>query len=195
MDLASRDYILVLDSSGSMTEKDGMSKSRWERIKETTGAIVNKLVELDDDGITVYRFASSFNKFENVKDDSSVKAIFAKDPIGSTTLAPVLTDIFKDFFAKRTKALTVFVITDGAANDPKDICREIISATKKMEADEELSLEFLQIGKDTSAKEFLRKLDDDLQGMGAKFDIVDTKTMDDLENSTIEEIIIASIND
>jgi hypothetical protein len=195
MDLSSRDYILVLDSSGSMGNQDGTSKSRWDRIKETTHAVVKKLVELDDDGITVYSFASSFKKFENVKDQDSIDAIFKKDPIGSTVLAPVLKDIFGDFFKNRKKPLTVFVITDGEAEDRNETCKEIIAATKKMEADEELSLEFLQVGKDPAAKEFLRKLDDDLEKADAKFDIIDTKTMDELENSTIEEIIIASIND
>lgn len=195
MDLSSRDYILVLDSSGSMSSTDGGSKSRWDRMKETTLAVVKKLTELDDDGISVYSFSSSFKKFENVKDQDSVNAIFKKDPIGSTVLAPVLKDIFKDFFANRKKPLTVFVITDGEAEDKNDIVKEIIGATKKMEADEELSLEFIQIGKDSGAKEFLRKLDDDMEKAGAKFDIVDTKTMDELENSSIEEVIIASIND
>jgi hypothetical protein len=38
-------------------------------------------------------------------------------------------------------------------------------------------------------------LDDELQTAGAKFDIVDTITLDDMENSTLAEVLLNAIND
>ena len=38
-------------------------------------------------------------------------------------------------------------------------------------------------------------LDDELQGVGAKFDIVDTITMEDMEDFTLTEVLLNAITD
>jgi hypothetical protein len=38
-------------------------------------------------------------------------------------------------------------------------------------------------------------LDEQLQGLGAKFDIVDTVTFDDMENLTLAEVLLNAIVD
>jgi hypothetical protein len=70
-----------------------------------------------------------------------------------------------------------FIINvDGQPNDRNSVKTTIIEATKKLSSQEELSITFIQIGNDSSAGDFLESLDDDLESMGAKFDIVDAGT-------------------
>jgi hypothetical protein len=64
-----------------------------------------------------------------------------------------------------------------------------------MERDEELAVSFIQIGKDAGATRFLKALDDELTRAGAKFDIVDTITLDDMEDLSIAEILMNAIED
>lgn len=55
--LMNRDYVLVIDKSGSMSETDcPAGKSRWDYAKESTLAISQKLAEFDPDGISIYTF-------------------------------------------------------------------------------------------------------------------------------------------
>jgi hypothetical protein len=71
----------------------------------------------------------------------------------------------------------------------------IIEASRKMERDEELALSLIQVGNDSSATRFLKALDDELQGAGAKFDIVDTITLEDMEGFTLTEVLMNAISD
>jgi hypothetical protein len=41
----------------------------------------------------------------------------------------------------------------------------------------------------------LKVLDDELQSAGAKFDLVDTITLDDMENFSLTEVLLNAIND
>jgi hypothetical protein len=71
----------------------------------------------------------------------------------------------------------------------------ILDATQKLDRDEELAISFIQVGIDETATKFLKILDDDLGRAGAKFDIVDTITMDDMEDLTLKEVLLSAIND
>ena len=71
----------------------------------------------------------------------------------------------------------------------------IIEASRRLDKDEELAISFIQIGTDAQATKFLKILDDDLQIAGAKFDIVDTVTMDDMEEMTLREVLLNAIVD
>ncbi len=73
--------------------------------------------------------------------------------------------------------------------------RVIVDATKKMDADEEIAVSFIQAGDDPGARAFLESLDNDLQGQGAKFDIVDTKNEAEMDNLSLEDILVAAVTD
>ena len=75
-DLSKRDYVLVIDKSGSMSEKDcAGGKSRWAYCSESAYALATKMQEFDDDGIDIYLFSSSFKKYPNTTPDK-IKDIF-----------------------------------------------------------------------------------------------------------------------
>lgn len=202
--LKERDYVLLLDKSGSMAEQDGDKNgtSRWNAAKESTLALANKITELDPDGITVYPFASSFKKYENTT-AAKVKDIFNEnEPLGGTVLAPVLKDVFADYLSRKKQGKTkthgemVLVVTDGCPQDEDQVAKEIVAFGNKLDnADAEYGISFIQIGRDSHASQFLKRLDDDLTKQGAKYDIVDTKTFEEMETIGLTETLIAALND
>jgi hypothetical protein len=200
--LDQRDFTLIIDKSGSMSIKDGLGgKSRWSSMQESTLALASKCEENDPDGITVYTFSGRFKRYENVT-SSKVEQIFTEnEPLGSTNLAGVLEDSVNNYFGRKTSGQTkpngeiIVVVTDGEPDDRKAVMRVIIEASRRMDKDEELSISFIQIGNDTEATRFLKALDDEMKTVGAKFDIVDTITIDDMENSTLTEVLLNAIAD
>jgi uncharacterized protein with von Willebrand factor type A (vWA) domain len=199
--LAQRDYTLIIDKSGSMyTADQAGGKSRWATIQESTIALAHKCESLDPDGITVYVFSGRFKRFDKVT-AAKVDQIFQEnEPSGSTNLAGVLQDAVNQYFAKKAKGEatageTIVVVTDGEPDDRRAVFEVIIKASQQMDKDEELAISFIQIGKDTQATRFLKALDDDLQGVGAKFDIVDVVTIDDMEDMTLTEVLMNAIAD
>jgi hypothetical protein len=87
------------------------------------------------------------------------------------------------------------VITDGEPDDRKGVMVAIVEASQQMERDEELGISMIQVGNDPTATQFLKALDDQLQGVGAKFDICDAITMDDMADLSLSEVLLNAIND
>jgi len=200
--LENRDYTLIIDKSGSMSIKDQPNgKSRWDIMQESTLAIASKCEELDPDGITVYLFSGKFRRYDNVTSNKVAQIFQENDPSGRTDLASVLADATNNYFQRKaagqTKANgeTLVVVTDGEPDDRKSVMKVIIETSRRMERDEELAITFIQVGTDTQATKFLKILDDELQSAGAKFDIVDTVTMDDMEDMTLREVLLNAIID
>jgi len=197
-----RDYTLILDKSGSMSTPDQASgKSRWESAQESTLALARKCEQFDPDGITVYTFSSRFKRYDDVTTAKVEQIFLENEPIGTTNLAAVLTDATNSYFQRKaagqSKPLgeTILVITDGEPDDRKAVMEVIIEATRRMEQDSELAISFIQIGNDSSATKFLKALDDQLQGVGAKFDICDTVTIDDMADMSLAEVLTSAIED
>ncbi|TAF37172.1 MAG: VWA domain-containing protein [Oscillatoriales cyanobacterium] len=177
--LQNRDYTIIIDKSGSMYTKDQMGgKSRWALMQESTIALANKCEELDPDGITVYVFSGRFKRYENVTSAKVVQIFQENEPSGTTNLAAVLLDSLNSYFQRKASGKTklngetILVVTDGEPDD-----------------------RFIQVGNAPEATKFLKILDDELQSAGAKFDIVDTVTMDDIEGMTLTEVLLNAITD
>jgi vWA found in TerF C terminus len=200
--LDNRDYTLIIDKSGSMSTKDKPGgASRWQIMQESALALAHKCEELDPDGITIYLFSGKFKRYDNVT-AAKVTTIFQEnDPSGRTDLAGVLTDAFTNYFNRKAKGQTakngelILVVTDGEPDDRKAVMQVILDATQKLDRDEELAISFIQVGIDAAATQFLKILDDDLGKAGAKFDIVDTMTMNDMEDLTLKEVLLSAIGD
>ncbi len=200
--LENRDYTLIIDKSGSMSTKDKPGgSSRWQIMQESALALAHKCEELDPDGITFYLFSGKFKRYDNVT-AAKVTTIFQEnDPSGRTDLASVLKDAIDNYSQRKssgqsaTNGEMILVVTDGEPDDRKAVVKVIIDATQKLDRDEELAISFIQVGADATATAFLKILDDDLGKAGAKFDIVDTITMDDMEDLTLKEVLLSAIND
>ncbi|NJK69753.1 MAG: VWA domain-containing protein [Microcoleus sp. CSU_2_2] len=200
--LLNRDYTIIIDKSGSMYTKDQMGgKSRWALMQESTIALAHKCEELDPDGMTVYLFSGRFKRYDNVTAARVAQVFQENEPSGTTNLAAVLQDALNNYFQRKASGETkqngetILVVTDGEPDDRKDVMKAIIDASRKIDRDEELAISFIQVGNAPEATKFLKILDDELQSAGAKFDIVDTVTMDDMEGMTLTEVLLNAITD
>ncbi|MBD2013712.1 VWA domain-containing protein [Microcoleus sp. FACHB-53] len=200
--LQQRDYTLIIDKSGSMATRDQLgNKSRWETMQESSLALASKCEEFDPDGITVYLFSGRFKRYDNVTTNKVTQVFKENEPSGRTDLASVLQDATSNYFQRKAAGQTkpngetILVVTDGEPDDRKAVMKVIIETSRRMERDEELAISFIQVGTDAQATKFLKILDDELQSAGAKFDIVDTVTMEDMEDMTLTEVLLNAITD
>jgi hypothetical protein len=196
-----RDYTLIIDKSGSMSTADQKSgKTRWDIAQESTMALARKCEQFDPDGITVYLFSGKFRRYDNVTSDKVTQIYQENEPMGRTDLASVLQDAVDNYFQRKTakqskSGETILVVTDGEPDDRKAVMRVIIDASRQLDRDEELAISLVQVGNDKTATQFLKALDDQLEGAGAKFDIVDTVTIEDMEEMTLTEVLLNAIQD
>ncbi|MBE9213193.1 VWA domain-containing protein [Plectonema cf. radiosum LEGE 06105] len=197
-----RDYTLIIDKSGSMSTPDQAGgRSRWQIMQESTLALARKCEQLDPDGMTVYLFSGKFKRYDDVTSDKIAQIFMENDPAGTTNLAAVLKDATDNYFKRKAAGQTkpngetILVVTDGEPDDRKAVFEVIINASRQMEKDEELAISIVQVGSDAQASKFLKALDDQMESIGAKFDICDTVTLDDMEDMTLAEILTNAITD
>lgn len=200
--LMNRDYYVVIDKSGSMSETDTANgKSRWDYCQESTIALSKKLNEFDPDGITVVPFSSNPKMYPNTTPDK-VKDVFKENwPSGGTNLAAALQVCFDDYIDQKKKktqkanGIMIVCVTDGVPDDEDAVAKAIVKFTKFIDHDDEAGISFLQVGRDAHARDYLKRLDDHLESEGAKFDIVNAKTVDDLENVSLIDAMIAALDE
>lgn len=198
INLANLQVIVLLDMSGSMSANSDTpsKKSRWEHAKETIAGIVTEVGKHDDDGITIIPFNASHRVLDNVKAESFNEQLKAINPGGGTALVgPLKEALGLAEKCWKEKQAFIVVLTDGEPNDRAAVPKVIIDAANKMERDEQCAILFARVGQDSEAKKFLDALDNDLQSQGAKFDIVDTKDLDDLIGKPIQDIVDEAFND
>jgi uncharacterized protein YegL len=176
-------------------------RTRWETVQESTLAIARKCEQFDPDGLTVYVFAGRFKRYENVTSAKVAQIFQENDPSGTTDLASVLQDATGQYLQRKRlgqakpQGETILVVTDGEPDDRKAVMQVVINATQHMDRDEELAISFVQVGADSQATRFLTLLDDELQSVGAKFDICDTITIDGLEDTSLTDVLLNAILD
>ncbi|WP_353258194.1 vWA domain-containing protein [Prochlorothrix hollandica] len=200
--MQNRDYTLIIDKSGSMSVADqGGGLTRWQAAQESTLALARKCEQLDPDGITVYTFSSRFKRYDNVTAAKVEQIFLENDPVGRTDLAAVLQDATQNFLNRKNspgwdkEGEIILVITDGEPDDQRAVIEVILQTTHRLDRDEELGISFIQVGNDPSARQFLKALDDQLEEVGAKFDICDTITMDDMADMSLVEVLMNAIED
>ncbi len=200
--IENRDYTLMIDKSSSMATSDQADgKTRWEIAQESTLALAQKCEQIDSDGITIYLFSGRFRRYDNVTSEKVSKIYAENEPMGRTDLATVLQDALDNYFQRKANGQTksngetLLIMTDGEPTDRKAVIRLIIDAANQIERDEELALSLIQVGTDPKATEFLKALDDQLQTAGAKFDIVDTITVEDMKGMSLTDVLLNAITD
>jgi Mg-chelatase subunit ChlD len=193
--LSEYDFIVVIDTSGSMGSpvKAGNPRTRWDAMQESVGVFVRDIEKFDSDGIDVVQLGSGVKSWQGVT-SAKVDEMFASlSPRGSTPLAEALTEALK-LAGKSNKKDFIIVFTDGVPDDQAAAAKVIVDASHKQETDDALTILFVQVGDDAGAAAYLTKLDDNLKG--AKFDIVDAKTMAQAEQfSTTADLVLAAITD
>lgn len=194
--LSEFNFIIAIDTSGSMGEpvKAGSKISRWEAVQESAMTLIRDVEQYDDDGLGLVLFGGSkITGFDSVTTDKFREIFATRSPRGSTPLAQALQEAVNLANSGRKPAVIV-VFTDGVPDSKSDAVDVITRASNARESDEDLTFLFIQVGDDASAKQYLETLDNDLKG--CKFDIVDVKTVDQVDafDSTAELILNALVD-
>lgn len=195
------DIVVAIDKSASMGTTDCKGgRSRWAFAQEGTFGLATEAAKFDANGIDVVVFNDRHKIYEGVTPDKVAQVFAENSPSGGTETADMLKFLFDRYnkakAAGSAKPTIIQVITDGAPSDKEAVKRVIIEQTKKQETDEELSVQFIQFGSDAGATAFLRELDDNLTAKGAKFDIVDAKTYDEVvQFDSLSDLLLAAVDD
>jgi Mg-chelatase subunit ChlD len=192
--LSEFDFIVVADTSGSMAEvnKAGGSTTRWNAMQESIRTLIRDLSQIDTDGIGMVQLGGNIQSWENVNEENALAIFKDLSPRGGTPLAEALTKAFS-MAGKSPKKDMIVVYTDGVPDDAKAVELVIKNQANSQAADEDLTILFVQVGDDASATRFLQGLDDNLKG--AKFDIVDAKTVAEVDAfASTAELLLAAID-
>ncbi len=199
--LQERDYTLIIDKSEKMSQKRTQSQSDlWSVVKETTVALASECERFDFDGLTLYLYADDFERFLGLS-TTQLKEILERTLLsGTAKLSTVLNHSISQYFYRRSVGLSkpqgeTFIVITSEVVDREEVQQTIIKASQQMLQDEEIGISFIQVGKDADTTKFLKLLDDDLQEMGAKFDLCDTVILENIEPSLLFEVLLNALID
>jgi uncharacterized protein YegL len=219
--IADYDVIVFIDSSKSMGKTlsgetqwtpnpvaelpSGVppNESRWQWCSEQTESLSKELrqalSEPVKDQFRVVLFNDRYKVFKDV-DMASVPTFFASNrPAGNTNANDALRSQLHEYFAARAhsdhvKPLLVAMITDGCPDDPWALRQTIIDATKRMNDPGEIAITFLQVGVDPKATRYLRELDNNLVREKARYDIVTTKSFEELSKAGLAQALVDAVH-
>ncbi|KAI9064812.1 hypothetical protein FKP32DRAFT_1568950 [Trametes sanguinea] len=198
--------VIIVDDSGSMRG------ALWEEARDALATLADVAAKYDSDGIDLV-FLNSTKRGLNLKDSAQVQRIFnSVDPRGATPIGEKLEELLLFYMksldaanesggltaVKKIKPVNYIVITDGAPTD--DPASVIAAAAKRLDDGQyplsQVGIQFVQIGNNRAATEYLRTLDDELQGVYRVRDIVDTTPYlgGRLSADTIIKILLGGIN-
>lgn len=183
-----RDYTIIVDRSASMK-----LKGRWKEAEAACQALCEATVKADADGMTLYFFSShsktskgetpSFTKYEDITTGAEIMEQFTSktnEPHGGTDLVTVLKDALPP---PGSKPASILVITDGSPDDKDAVAVLIKDTANALKTPTDLFLTILQVGDDAKGDEYLIELDEGLDKLGCKIDIVDV-----LGHKALEEV-------
>ncbi|KAJ8474623.1 hypothetical protein ONZ45_g15888 [Pleurotus djamor] len=184
----------------------------YKAARKAMAELASVAAKYDSDGITVH-FLNSPAVGTNLKSSNEVKRLFdaqqltSGTPIGGTLWKIVTTYLAKLDAAKASKQgetspatvvkpLNLIVITDGAPTD--DLESVIVAIAKELDSRSlpvaTLGVQFVQIGDDLSATQFLENLDDNLRKQYDIRDIVDTTVAEKGQKLDLIKVLIGGIN-
>lgn len=178
-------FIFGIDVSGSMATHDCPGNmQRIDYLKEKVKQFAGEASKYDDDGIDIITFGHKLTLNQNITADNAASIIdkLHADEMSTDTAALIRKayELHKQHSYDRT---TLFVATDGEPSDREAVKKAIIDITNDVKDAGEFNISFLTVGViNDGLRQFLTALDDDLQG--AKYDIVDVKSLEDVDFMT-----------
>lgn len=174
-------FIFGLDVSGSMSTNDcpgGLS--RIEYAKEKAIQFAGEASKYDTDGIDVITFGHQLKQFNGVTGEKAGEIIGKlKADEAATDTAALIRAAWKLHKDAQKEQTVLFIVTDGDPSDKQAVKQAIIDITNAVTDEREFNISFLTVGHiSSSLSAYLTSLDDDLKG--AKYDIVDVKTLEEV---------------
>jgi hypothetical protein len=205
--LQDRDYIVIIaETMGSQAVNPPRFAQRWSKVRVAIETLIQTCQQLDPDGITLYVSEQSseiaaFKKYEQVKADQLNDILKAEKPPETLELGTVLKTALEDYFERRTagqlkpQGEVILLLLDGEPRDRMAVAKLIKQATQKLESDRDLRIGLVQIGEDPIAQGYMQALDENLQAAGAKFDIVSTHLIDEIQPESFTQFLMQILAD
>lgn len=197
-----RQYVIIVDKSGSMGERDGEG-TRWDSARKAVENMIDVIFTYDiDHSVPLYLFDTNPIFIGEVTKPGQVLKVFREyHPGGTTGLGKVLKMALETYAGTNrpnyevVPGTTFIVLLDGGADDPEEVYNVL-----KYYADPnngyvtnhtQIAVSFVQIGDDKAASDFLKRLDDDIEP-----DIADFKKDDILyTNGGLDKLLYDAIFD
>lgn len=177
-------FIFGIDVSGSMATNDCPGNmQRIDFLKEKIKQFVVEASKYDDDGIDIITFGHQLN----VKHGITAENVAIIDLLHATEAATQTAELIAKAYDLHKVGgydrTVLFVATDGEPSDREAVKRVIIDITNAIKDPGEFNISFLTVGViNPGLRRFLTALDDDLTG--AKYDIVDVKSLEEVDFMT-----------
>ena len=167
--LRTYDTVFLVDDSDSMYGR------RWDTTKHVLAKIASIAVEHDKDGVDIRFFNEHLEDDERLHLNSTDKVmnVFSKVEVdGSTPTADVLERELQDYIYeyrsnRHRKGLNLIILTDGEPDPGQDVAGVIARFAKRLEGLDaplrQVGIQFVQIGGDKEAADFLATLDNELK--------------------------------
>ena len=197
--LNNKDVVIFIDKSSSMKTEDmpgGLSRWDWSQ-KELANLAYNHR-QVTHSRLDVVLFDNRVTKYSSVN-LASLPNIFSQNyPFGGTNVTGALKgeiDSFLDsMLAGNKRPIIMAVITDGAPSSARSLKDLIIKTSHRLKnSPNSVKLTFLQIGQERQGNKLLPELDHGLVGDGALFDIVDTKTSEEVRRNGLLNSLVDSV--
>ncbi|KAF8638523.1 hypothetical protein AX17_002066 [Amanita inopinata Kibby_2008] len=197
------DTVFIVDDSSSMRG------TRWDEARSALATLADVAGKYDDNGIDIY-FLNNDRNGKNVKSSKATKKLFdSVSPSGATPIGYRLEGLLREYLStieslhnkpaelKKVKPINYLIITDGRPTDePKGV---IVQAAKRLDAKyfplTQVGIQFVQIGNDPYAEEYLKGLDNNLAAKHEIRDMVDTAPYNGyLDAESLAKVLLGGIN-
>ncbi|MEB3233501.1 MAG: hypothetical protein VKJ64_21010 [Leptolyngbyaceae bacterium] len=206
--LRDRDYTIIMAQSlaNPVAPPPGFAQ-RWQTAQSSIVDLAQKCAEFDPDGITLYVAQQTptepcvFQRYEPITVDMFETLMGDGKPPQAVQLVPGLQMALDEYFNQKKQGTAkangqiILVLMDDEPKDRMAIANLIVKATHQMDEDHELGIGLVQIGENPIAQGFFEMLDDRLQEAGAKFDIVHTKVLGDIESDSLAAFLLDTLTD
>ncbi|EIM85685.1 uncharacterized protein STEHIDRAFT_99366 [Stereum hirsutum FP-91666 SS1] len=203
------DTVIIVDDSESMSWEN-----RWQETESALGTLADVASQYDTDGITICFLNSRVRKDDVTSSQQIMEAFSEVTPQGATPMESRLQQVLREYFQKLRVALEVggmenvqrtikpvnyLVLTDGEpSDDPLAVIRRYAQELEDHHYPmTQVGIQFVQIGRDKAATEYLTKLDNDQQDPNLRLsrDIVDTTPfVGQLNASMLTKIMLGGIH-
>lgn len=199
------DCVLMLDCSGSMgdriissRDRQGIELTRWGWCRKEMLGFYQRGQGYFPEGITLVPFANKFAIINEARTDAIQNLFNQLSPVGGTNMAQPLNFLFDDYFARkarnrgRIKPLVIAILSDGEGN--AHILRQlIIKTTQRMQYPKEILITFLAVDASDEGRPVIEALDNNLVQAGARYDIVDSRTFEELKQYGLLKMVVAAL--
>ncbi len=190
--LSGSDVVILVDISASMMENvEQAPKTKWQWCADYVSAFaIKSQPAFNKRGITMVPFNADYRVERQCSSEQVANLFRNTTPRGNTDFGSPLKQLLAEHLASdRKRPLIIAVLTDGIPNRGPKIEQVIIDATKAMHREGEIQITFLEIGEEYAGTALLKYLDDYLVHDGARYDVVDAITFDELKNMNLEDAL------